>query len=444
MAVTIHYLSELVNKPVRDPSGHVVGRIGDLIVRLGGPYPPITGLTLKLGLPGRGASSWSTFLHWGQVASVNAEGITLSSARLDLQAFRRRKGELLVEADLLDQQVMDLDGHKLVRVNDVQLVAAGKGGADLRLAGIDVGVAGLLRRLAMAGIVGWLANHNVLINDRVIPWDSVEPVDWSELPGEEEPPRPGGGRGLQLTHEKLAALHPADVAEIVAQLSGPERISVLESLEPEQAAEALGEMEPDMQGDVLEDMPTKAALEILAELPADEAADALAEVSVERAAELLRGLEPEESRQVRKLMSYPQDVAGGMMNTAFIALDKSMTAQETIDELRQIKPPAEEAYYVYVIDKDQVLQGVLSLRDLIIAEPTITLAKIIEDQEELVSVTVETPGDEVVQTIDKYNLLAVPVTDEADHLVGVITIDDALATVVPSPEERRYVLGSRA
>jgi magnesium transporter len=446
MARAIYYLSQLINKPVLDPTGKPVGLLGDFIVGTGGPFPPITGLTLRLGAAGRGVSPWASFLHWNQVAAVGAEGVRLNSARLDMRAFSRRTRELLLKADLLDQQVIDLNGRKVVRVNDVQLVAAGAEGADLRLAGIDVGTRGLLRRLDLDRVGGWLAGRVPrVISDRVIPWESVEPVDWTELPAEEQEGagerqrllngRSGGGRGIQLTHEKLAMLHPADVAELVAQLSAPDRAAILQSLDAETAAEAIGELDPDMRGDVLEELPTKAAQEILAELPPDEAADALAEVSDQRAEELLGGLEAEDAQDVRELMAYPEDVAGAMMTTDYVALEEGLDAQTTIDRLRELAPPAEEIYYVYVIDKAGVLIGVLSLRDLIVAKPKTKLSEIIHEKGKVVRVPDDLEIDEVVRVIDKYNLLAVPVTDEVGRLVGVITIDDALAAVAPDVEE---------
>ncbi len=384
MAVATLYLSQIINKPVLDPTGRPVGLLGDLVVRLGSAFPPVTGLTLRLGAAGKGVGPRATFLHWSQVAEFNVEGIKLATARLDVLAFRRRPGELLLDADLLDQQVIDLAGRKLVRVNDVQLVSAGPRGTDLRLAGIDVGVWGLLRRLGLDSLAAWLSRHTpIQVPDRVIPWEGVEPVDLADLP----PELGGNGRpavkhGLQLTHEKLAALHPSDVAELVEQLSAPDRAAIMESLDAETAAEALGEMEPEM-------------------------------------------------------MAYEEDVAGGMMTTDYLALPANLTAQDTIEYLRKRAPSAEEVYYLYVVDDERRLTGVLSLRDLIVAPPQAKLADIVKDYGEVVQVPVDTPRAEVIHVVDKYNLLAVPVTDEAGRLVGVITVDDALAAALP--EERRWL-----
>ncbi|HEX9017267.1 MAG TPA: CBS domain-containing protein [Chloroflexota bacterium] len=453
MATRTLYLSQIIGKPVLDPEDRPVGILGDLVVRLGGPFPPVTGLTLRLGGIGKTVDSRATYLHWGQVASVSLRGVSLSSVRLDLRTFLRRHGELLLRADLLDQQVMDLHGRKLVRVNDVQLACAGANGTDLRLAGIDVGARGLLRRLDLDSVASWLSGHTRLdLPDRVIPWESIDPVDLTELnpEGEEDMQSEqvrsraegnvGGAYEIQLSHEKLSALHPADVADLVEQLSAPERAAVLDAMEPEDAAETLGELEPEMQGDVLEDLPTDAAVEILAELPPDEAADALAEVSKERAEELLDELgveDMEAAETVRQLMSFEEDVAGGMMNTSYVALSSDLTAQATIDTLRNLAPPAEEVYYVYVVDQSGMLVGVLSLRDLIVSDPGARIADIIREQSEVVSVPVDLPQEEVLRVFDKYNLLAVPVTDETGRLVGVVTIDDALATVMPDEPRRR-------
>jgi Mg/Co/Ni transporter MgtE len=212
----------------------------------------------------------------------------------------------------------------------------------------------------------------------------------------------------------------------------------MEALDAETAAETLGELEPEMQADVLEDLSPELAAEILAELPPDEAADVLAEMSAERADDLLRGLEPEEAEDIRELMAYDEDVAGGMMTNDFVALNANQTAEETIQALRKLAPPAEEVYYLYVVDHEERLRGVLSLRDLIVAPPDARLEDIIhQEQEEIVHVPVDMEREEVVRLIDKYNLLAVPVVDKDERLVGVITVDDALAAALP--EEPRWL-----
>ena len=448
MASATHYLSQLVGKPVFEPQGRPVGRLGDLVVRLSGPFPPVTGLLLRIeGGPGVGPVA--TYLHWEQVSSVSAHGISLASARLDLQRFRRRSGELLAELDLLDKQVIDVNGVKLVRVNDVQLVATGTGGSDLRLAGIDVGLLGLLRRVGLERIALRLARPSGRSAiDRVIPWESIEPVGLSELPVEHGGavatdagggPLPPTSPVVRLTHEKLAGLHAADVADLVAQLGGPERATILESLDTEVAAEALGELDPAMRADVLEDLPTDAAVDILAELPPDEAADALAEVSEERVEELLSGLEEDDAEAVRSLMSYPENTAAAMMTTRLVALQGTMSAQETIDALRRTAPPADEVFYVYVIDSDEHIVGVLSLRDLVVSPPERRLSEIALPRDDVVSVVADAPREEVLETLEKYNLLALPVVDPEDRLLGVVTVDDALGEVVRRP--RRWFSG---
>ncbi len=441
MAIShILYLSELINKPISDPNGRPIGLLGDLVVRLGTDFPPATGFTMRLGGAGRAVAPRATFLPWSHVAEVSRDGLRLASARMDMLPFSRRQGELLLDTDLLDQQVIDIDGRKLVRVNDVQLVSTGRGGADLRLAGIDVGVLGLLRRLGLAGFAQRLERRfGWSVSDRVIPWEGVEPVDLADLP----PELAGDGRtapkhGLQLTHEKLAALHPADVADLVEQLSAPDRATIIRALEAEVAAETLGEMEPEMQADVLEEMSTEDAADIIAELPPDEAADVLAELPAEMVDGLLRELEPDEAQDILELLAYDEDVAGGMMNNNYIALGVNQTAEETMQQLRVLAPPAEEVYYLYVVDTDEHLLGVLSLRDLIVAEPQSRLADSLkQDKEDIVRVPDTMPRDEVIRIIDKYNLLAVPVVNNEDKLLGVITVDDALAAALP--DEPRWL-----
>jgi CBS domain-containing protein/sporulation protein YlmC with PRC-barrel domain len=436
LTAQVLYLSQLLERTVLDPRGLPLGHLGDLVVGLDGPYPPVIGLTLRLG-GGRGVGPLSAFMHWDQVSSVSARAIVLASTRLDLEHFHRRPRELLLRTDLLDQQVIDVSGRKLVRVNDVQLVTLGAKGLGLRLAGVDVGGLGLLRRLGMERPAAWVGRRIAGRQlDRVVPWRDIEPIDLAELPGEAARiPVSDGDRAaappIRLAHAKLAAMHASEVAELVAMLSARERTAVLESLETEFAAETMGELEPDMRGDVLEDLPKDSAIQILAELPPDEAADALAEVSEELADELLEGLEPDDAEDVRSLMSYPDETAGAMMSTSFVALPSSLTAEQTIVELRRLAPPADEIYYVYLVGESGVLDGVVSLRDLIVAEPTQRIGSVAGERGPVITIPVSAHQDEVVDAIDKYNLLALPVVDEEQRLVGVVTVDDALAEALP-------------
>jgi magnesium transporter len=431
------YLSQLLERTVLDPTGNPLGHLGDLVVRLEGPYPPVIGLTLRLA-GGRGVGPLSAFMHWDQVRSLSPQAVILGSARLNLQRFRRRQRELLLRTDLLDQQVIDVSGRKLVRVNDVQLVTLGSTRLDVRLAGVDVGGLGLLRRLGVERPVTWVGQRVAARPlDRVVPWADIEPIDLAELPGEEAPVGTPGDDDrdarppIRLAHAKLAALHASEVAELVAMLSAPDRTAVLESLETEFAAETVGELEPEMRADVLEDLPRDSAIEILAEMPPDEAADALADVPQEVADELLEGLEPEDAEDVRSLMSYPDESAGAMMSTSFVALPSSLTAEQTIAELRRLAPPADEIYYVYLVGEGGVLDGVVSLRDLIVAQPDQPIGEVAATRDPVITLPASASKDDVVDAIDKYNLLALPVVDEERRLVGVVTVDDALAEALP-------------
>jgi len=443
VATQVLYLSQVLERRVLDPRGDPVGHLGDLVVRLEGQYPPVIGLTLRLA-GGRGIGPLSAFTPWDLVGTISPNAVVLSSARLNLERFRRRQNELLLRTDLLDQQVIDVSGRKLVRVNDVQLVALGPMGLNVRLAGVDVGLLGLARRLGIERPIAWLGRRLTGRDiDRVIPWQDIEPIDLAELPGDEAGAGPPGSdrtatRPIRLAHSKLAALHASEVAELVAMLSAPERTAVLESLEAGLAAETIGELEPEMRADVLEDLPRESAIEILAELPPDEAADTLAEVPQDVADELLQGLEPAEAEEVRTLMAYPEDTAGAMMSTSFVALPSSLTAEDTITELRRLAPPADEIYYVYLVGENGEVDGVVSLRDLIVADPKQRIGEVARARGPVVTVPATASKDEVVEAIDKYNLLAIPVVDDESRLVGVVTVDDALAEALPP---RRHWLG---
>ncbi len=409
------YLSQAIGRPVLDANGEPLGKVDDLIVAVGDRYPPVTGLVVA-------TNRRRIFMPWSQVARFDASGARLSTDKIDITKFQGREDEIQLRADLLDKQIVDIDGRKVVRVNDLRLDdVEGR----LHLVAVDVGAAGLLRRLGIQGGYRILArNLHLPTPERYIDWEDVDPVETSIA-----------SIKLRIPHAGLTELHPADLATIIDQLSPRDRAGILAALDDEAVADAMEEMDPDTQVDVLEDLAPERAADILEEMSPDDAADLVADLDQTTRDEILAHMERDEVEEVQELLGYPEDSAGGIMTTAYIALEEHLTAAEAIDRLRELEPDAETIYYVYVTDETDRLTGVLSLRDLIVARPDTAIRDVMIH--EPVAVGVLADQDEVAEVVAHYNLLAVPVVDDEERLVGIVTVDDAIDTVIPTAWKKR-------
>ena len=286
---------------------------------------------------------------------------------IDITKFSQRPHEILLKADLLDKQIVDIEGRKVIRVNDVRLDEIE---GQLRVVAVDVGAAGLVRRLGMEGPFRTVARGlRRGVPERYIDWEDVDPLDSTIA-----------SIRLRVPHARLAELHPADLADIIDQLTPRDRLGVLASLDDEALADVVEEMEPDTQVEVLEDLEPGRAADILEEMSPDDAADLVADLSDRSRDEILALMEHDEAEEVRDLLAFPEDSAGGLMTTEFVGVPATLTAAETIDRLRELEPDAETIYYVYVIDDDGRLVGVLSLRDLIVARPETRIAEVMIDE----------------------------------------------------------------
>jgi len=409
------YLSQAIGRAVRDQNDEQIGKVADLIVAVEDHYPQVTGLVIETG-------QRPIFLPWHDVRSLDATGARLGTTRIDIDKFRQRPNEILLRADLMDRQIVDLDGRKVVRVNDLRLDEVD---GVLRLVAVDVGAAGLLRRLGFdRGFRTLARNLHVAIPERYIDWADVDPVESSIA-----------SIKLRVPHRRLAELHPADLAAILDRLAPRDRAGVLASLDDEAVADAMEEMEPDTQVEVLEDLTPERAADILEEMSPDDAADLVADLDQDVRDEILGHMERIEAEQVQELLGYPEDSAGGIMTTAYIAVGAHLTAAGTIEVLRELEPDAETIYYVYVTDDDDRLVGVLSLRDLIVAPPDTPVGEVMIRQP--VAVGAYADQDEVAEVVAHYNLLAVPVIDAEGRLAGIVTIDDAIDTVIPAAWKKR-------
>jgi CBS domain-containing protein len=410
------YLSQVIGRPVRDQLAEPIGKVADLIVAIGDRYPPVTGIVVN-------TNGREIFLHWKTVASLDVSGATLSTTAIDIGKFLQRPNEIRLKLNLLDRQIVDIDGRKVVRVNDLRLDEVE--GA-LHLVAVDVGASGLLRRLGIEGPYRTIARGlRREVPERYIDWEDVDPVE-----------RTIASVKLRVPHKGLAELHPADLATIIDQLSRSDRVGVITALDDEIAADALGEMEPDTQVDILEDLEPGRAADILEEMDPDEAADLVADLSDESREEILGLMEKDEAEEVQELMNYGEDTAGGIMTTEYVAVPANLTAAQTIDRLRELEPNAETIYYIYVTDDDNKLVGVLSLRDLIVAKPDRKISTFMFD--EPVALRTGASEEEVTELVARYNLLAIPIVDGEGHLEGIVTVDDAMDTLLPQPSRRHF------
>jgi len=386
------FVSELKGVPVVDRLQEPVGEIRDFVLTVGEVFPKITGLLVRVY-----DKAADLLVLMGEIDLIGKQFVVTKSLKERIVFAKPRADELLLMRDVLDKQIVDTEGARVIRVNDLKL---GKIEQDVRLIAADVGFRGLLRRLGLLGILDFMFGLlRKKVPDTLIGWDHVEQL------------KTGRAKGMITVPTKhLSEMHPADIANIISQVHSEERTAIFASLSDKTAAESLHELEPKIQALLLTTVDTKKALGILEKMPADEVADVLGDIPSERAEELLRLMKPKKATQIRKLLSHPEETAGGLMTTEFIAMPRNLTVQQTIEKMRELAPDAETVYYIYVVDEAEKLAGVLSLRFLIISPPETLISKIMV--KDVIAVDPEMNQRQVAEVISKYNLLAVPVVDK--------------------------------
>jgi CBS domain-containing protein/sporulation protein YlmC with PRC-barrel domain len=411
------YLSDLMRINVLDRDGEVVGRVRDVAIRFGDVFPLVTQLVIR-----RRGRRESFVLPWSAVRSVSAESVTLLHRVGELQPAEVGPDDVLLSASILDRQIVDIKGRRVVRVNDLKL---GSVQGQVRLVAVGVGTRSLLRRLNLEGLAlriwGWFGKRP---HEHLISWEHVHTVE----PTSQQ-------LRLGLEREKLQRLNPADLADILGELNALDRAAVVSSLDEETAAAAMQEMEFELQKSVLDSVESEKAADILEEINPDDAADLMGDLPKERADELLSLMEPEEASDVKELLKYSDDSAGGLMTTEYVTVPAGMVAEQAIDYLRKVGDEAETIYYCYVVEDGNKLVGVLSLRDLIIASPSQRIDDIMARN--LIAVPPHASQEETAHLISRYNLLAIPVVDEDRKLLGIVTVDDAIDAVLPTRWKKR-------
>ncbi|MGB8509343.1 MAG: CBS domain-containing protein, partial [Pyrinomonadaceae bacterium] len=352
-----------------------------------------------------------------RISSFDERGVKLNSDILDRRPFKRRDGEVLLARDVLDKQLIDVDGKRVVRVNDVQLIEVA---GEWRVTGADVSLQGLWRRLAPAGLTK---------SPR-----PVEVIDWADVG---YLATDAAGIHLKSSQKKLTRLHPVEIARLAEALSYHQGAEVIESLDDETAAETLEEMDADDQVRIIDGMDEERAADILEWMSPDEAADLLGDLPEAKAEDLFHRMEGEEKADVAELLPYADDEAGGLMTTEFVTLPKDLTVGGALARLREMAETPNMIYYLYVVEEEKSwkLSGVIALRSLILADPAAPLSDVMRDEFQFAH-----PKDsarEVAGRIAEYNLLALPVVDDVGDIAGIVTVDDAMELLLPKNWRQR-------
>jgi magnesium transporter len=414
------FVSELCGRPVdlvADGSRRRIGKLDDIAVDAAEAYPPLVGLYVK-------AHGGLLYAPAATVLSIGENGVTLSAPPLDPAGAPISPNELLLNKELLDKQIVDVDGRKVVRVNDARLAPAGDA---LRLIAVDIGISGLLRRLGLRGLGhAWLERISRRgMKPALIAWDTVQPLHRDS---------PGAAIRLQVPRDLINRIHPSDLAAIIEDLNASDQASLVGSLDEETAADAFEQLEPETQLSILEDLTPDRAADIIENMAPDDAADILGEVEPEKQEQILRLMEPEDAKDVRELLTHDEETAGGLMTTEFLSIPPGLTVGATFDHIRKAAEDAELIYYVYVLEADERLVGVIALKDLITAPLDASVDRIAVD--DVVHVALDAPKEEVATTIARYDFLAVPVVDEQGRMHGIVTVDDVIDVLLPDKLRR--------
>ena len=420
------YLSEILDLPVVDARlNRKIGRVVDVAAATGQVYPKTTGLITRV----RGKKDpvyipWvdvrkTTFKHQIDV-DFHQESATVNSRALE--------NEILLKKSFLDRQLISTSGYKLVRVNDLQMLVdnSSKENPNLWLVHIDIGVKGLLRRL------GWVRISNAVfkwmfardIRDKFISWKYIQPTTTTNVYG-----------ALRLTTDssKLSEILPADLADIVEDLGTDERISLIESLDPATAAATLQEMPLKLRVQVADVLDTAKLAAIVNAMQMDETVDLLDEFPQERLQAVLQLLTPEKVSEIRELSDMAGHRAGSIMNTNFVTALTVHTVRDVLEIVKEESRKAELLYYIYILDDKEHLKGIVTLRDLLAADPQTSITDVM--RENIVSVTVESTIKSIARLFFKYNFAALPVVDDEQRIQGIITLRDTLESVFPEVRE---------
>ena len=409
------FSSEIIRKPVLDPKGEEIGKVKDFVIIRGETLPMVSALILE-------RKKQLFCLPWNQLNIFNKKIISAKVYGENVQPYELKEEDLLIVRDILDKQIVDVNGAKVVRVNDIKLEGLKTFAV---LIAIDVGIRGIMRRLGVErGGEDFFRLFKKKLPYSLISWNYLQPLEPKLT-----------NISLTIPRQLLSELHPADIAEIISSISQKEGVSFIDNLDVETAAEALSELESDVQTDMISRMDSERASEIIEVMPPDDAADILSDLPAEKAQEILENIETEEAQDIQELLGHEEDTAGGLMTNDYFACPPEMTVRETTDKFKAEAKEVETVYYIYVLDKNEKLMGVVSLREMLLAQPDCLLADIMET-----NIKAVLPGDDemaVAAIISKYNLLAIPVVDAEGYMHGIVTVDDIIDILLPPAARKK-------
>ena len=408
------YLSRFIGKKFTSPDKKPIGIIKDFLIDHTLERPKIIGLKAKI----------NKEIHYIDFNEIEIKKVKYGNYNIichDLRYMPVSENTVLLAENLLDKQIVDIEGRKLVRVNDVRLVLIPSGAYVIA---VDVGIEGLLRRLGIADPIEFVWKiFKLNLPSKLILWEDVQAVDYSKA-----------NIKLTTTYSKLHTLHPSDLADIIEDLDKATSATIFASLDEEKAADVLEELDTHTQVHIIESLSTEKAADVLELMPADEAADILEELEEEKAEELLNEMDSESSEDVRELLGYPEHSVGSIMTTDYFHFREETTVEDTIKELRRLKPETDTIYSLLIIDDEEKLVATVSLRDLIISDPEKKLAEIMNT--EYISVYDDDNIDTLAEIISKYDLLAIPVVDQNQKIEGMVVIDDIVEDLI---KERKTI-----
>lgn len=409
-SLTTFYLSRLLGCYIFDTRDNILGRIRDVYVRIHtspddnqSSNPQVIGFVVHVNGKNKDAVLDSLqIVKFGIHYKVQCQSMTLVSHDMF-------SGAVLLKESILDQQIVDINGRKLVRVNDIRMVAISAG---TFVVAVDVGTEGLLRRLGVNMFFKRLLQpFGGNIPSKFILWDDVETIDPNTF-----------NIQLSQTRSKLNTIHPSDLADIIEDMSKNYQAPIFSSLDEEHAADVLEELRVKEQVHIIESLPLGKAADVLEKMPANEAADLMDHLEEDKTEQLLLEMEPEASEEVRDLLEYPDGTIGSLMTSEILTFTAEQTIADVMEHIRVEKPEMESLYSLFVVDANNVLKGIITMRDLLVTDPQMHLDKVMNTN--LNSVNDYDRLDAISGIVSKYNLLAVPVTNDHDELEGMVVIDD--------------------
>jgi len=420
----ITYFSQLIGRKIYDADGHHVGYLSDMVVTSGEKFPVVESIICRHRsyAPGSGNTIFPRHqkylikIMWSYISFFNSK-ITLSLPFYRIPKEKINDSDILIADKLLDKQLVDVNGLKVIRVNDIALA---KIKDKFNLVSIDIGLKGILRRIGLTKLGDWLR-----IKDQLVPWNNIEPLNDSLK-----------RIRINIAMPQISELHPADIADLLEELSAKERQSVFKSINSRTAARILEEAEDFVKKSVVYSLDEKRAALIIEKMSRHKAADVLSLVDDEKQNRLLALMKPEISAVIKELLTHPPESAGRILSLRYVAVPKNFTIRKTIDYLRKMELKPRILHYIYVVEEDNYLVGVLSLRDLVLAHPESLVQDVMKKK--VISIKTNNSIKEATNIVAKYDILALPVIDSEHRIKGILNIEEVLTESgkkIVQPEE---------